>query len=190
MSPAPARHGLHAVRQPGGGVRAGAQNPQTYQLIFNESVRGLTVGRRSIPRHPGRRGLGRARANRSAELRVFGAGDDPARSAAAWGEGVDAWRGWTGHDAAAADRLMVAHGVRAQLRTGNLLTGAVYVSLDFFPGAAPATVDWTQTPPRLPTVRGNWRRPRRRSRTSSRSSTRCRWCRSATTCRRRWPNWT
>jgi paraquat-inducible protein B len=49
---------------------------------------------------------------------------------------------------------MVAHGVRAQLQTGNLLTGAVYVSLDFFPGAAPATVDWTQTPPRLPTVSG------------------------------------
>jgi paraquat-inducible protein B len=49
---------------------------------------------------------------------------------------------------------MVAHGVRAQLQTGNLLTGAVYVALDFYPGAAPATVDWTQTPPRLPTVSG------------------------------------
>jgi paraquat-inducible protein B len=49
---------------------------------------------------------------------------------------------------------MVAHGVRAQLQSGNLLTGAVYVSLDFFPGAAPATVDWSQTPVRLPTVPG------------------------------------
>ncbi len=49
---------------------------------------------------------------------------------------------------------LVSHGVRAQLRTGNLLTGAVYVSLDFFPGAPPATVDWSQKPVRLPTIPG------------------------------------
>jgi paraquat-inducible protein B len=49
---------------------------------------------------------------------------------------------------------MVAHGVRAQLRTGNLLTGAVFVALDFFPGAPPATVDWSQTPVELPTIPG------------------------------------
>jgi paraquat-inducible protein B len=49
---------------------------------------------------------------------------------------------------------MVAHGVRAQLRTGNLLTGAAFVALDFFPGAAPATVDWSQTPVQLPTISG------------------------------------
>ena len=33
---------------------------------------------------------------------------------------------------------MVANGLRAQLRTGNLLTGQLYVALDFFPGAARA----------------------------------------------------
>ena len=49
---------------------------------------------------------------------------------------------------------LVAHEVRAQLRTGNLLTGAVYVALDVFPGAAPATVDWSQRPVQLPTVPG------------------------------------
>ena len=49
---------------------------------------------------------------------------------------------------------LVAHGVRAQLRTGNLLTGAVYVALDVFPGAAPAAVDWAQRPVQLPTVPG------------------------------------
>ena len=31
---------------------------------------------------------------------------------------------------------MVARGLRAQLRTGSLLTGQLYVALDFFPGAA------------------------------------------------------
>ena len=33
---------------------------------------------------------------------------------------------------------MVERGLRAQLRTGNLLTGQLYVALDFFPGAAKA----------------------------------------------------
>ena len=49
---------------------------------------------------------------------------------------------------------LVAHGLRAQLRTGSLLTGAVYVSLDVFPAAAPVTVDWSQQPVQLPTVPG------------------------------------
>ena len=49
---------------------------------------------------------------------------------------------------------MVAHGVRAQLRTGSLLTGAVFVAFDYFPDAPPATVDWSQKPARLPTTPG------------------------------------
>ena len=49
---------------------------------------------------------------------------------------------------------LIAHGVRAELRTGNLLTGSAYVSLDFFPGAPPATVDWSQNPVQLPTITG------------------------------------
>ena len=40
--------------------------------------------------------------------------------------------------------------------TGNLLTGAAYVSLDFFPGAPPATVDWSQSPLQLPTTPGQF----------------------------------
>jgi len=38
-------------------------------------------------------------------------------------------------DAAVLQQL-VAHGLRAQLRTGNLLTGQLYVALDFIPGPA------------------------------------------------------
>jgi paraquat-inducible protein B len=49
---------------------------------------------------------------------------------------------------------LVAHGVRAQLRTGSLLTGALFVAFDFFPGAKPATVDWSHNPPAFPTVPG------------------------------------
>jgi paraquat-inducible protein B len=49
---------------------------------------------------------------------------------------------------------LVAHGARAQLRTGSLLTGAMYVAIDFFPDVAPPTVDWSQQPVELPTASG------------------------------------
>jgi paraquat-inducible protein B len=49
---------------------------------------------------------------------------------------------------------LVASGLRAQLKTGNLLTGQLYVGLDFFPNAAKATIDWNASPPELPTVPG------------------------------------
>jgi len=45
---------------------------------------------------------------------------------------------------------LVARGVRAQLRTGNVLTGALYVAFDFVADAKPATVDWSQEPVQLP----------------------------------------
>lgn len=46
-------------------------------------------------------------------------------------------------------------GLRYQLRTANLLTGQLYVALDFFPEAPKAHIDWTKTPPVLPTVMGS-----------------------------------
>ena len=49
---------------------------------------------------------------------------------------------------------MVAAGLRAQLRTGNLITGQLYVALDFFPKAPKAMVDWSKSPPELPTIAG------------------------------------
>ena len=49
----------------------------------------------------------------------------------------------------------VQHGFRAQLRSANLLTGQLYVALDFFPKAPPAVMDFTRTPPEIPTVPGS-----------------------------------
>lgn len=49
---------------------------------------------------------------------------------------------------------MVARGLRGQLRTGNILTGQLFVALDFFPDAAPAQMDWTHDPPVVPTLSG------------------------------------
>jgi paraquat-inducible protein B len=47
---------------------------------------------------------------------------------------------------------LVRSGLRGQLHTGNLLTSQLYVALDMFPKAPPATVDLTRAPIELPTV--------------------------------------
>lgn len=48
--------------------------------------------------------------------------------------------------------FLVGKGLRGQLRTGNLLTGQIYVGLDFFPKAAPVKLDITKDVIELPTV--------------------------------------
>jgi paraquat-inducible protein B len=47
---------------------------------------------------------------------------------------------------------LVNHGLRGQLRTGNLLTGQLYVAIDLFAKAPKATVDVTRDPIELPTI--------------------------------------
>jgi paraquat-inducible protein B len=133
-----------------------ARNPQTYELIFKDSVRGLSPGApvefRGIP-------IGEVsdiRAQIDLKTLEFSTPVtirlDPQRL------GVKVIAGVSGADLEMMRRrlidVMVAHGIRAQLRTGNLLTGAAFVALDFFPNAPPATVDWSQTPVQLPTTPG------------------------------------
>ena len=50
------------------------------------------------------------------------------------------------------ERLVEERGMRAQLQSGSLLTGQLFVAFDYHPGAAKAKVDWNQTTPVLPTV--------------------------------------
>lgn len=47
---------------------------------------------------------------------------------------------------------LVEHGFRFQLRSGNPLTGQLYVALDYFPDAPKAAIDWSQVPPELPAI--------------------------------------
>jgi len=49
-------------------------------------------------------------------------------------------------------KSMVARGFRAQLQTGNLLTGQLLVSLDFHPDAPPAEIVMSGSVPELPTI--------------------------------------
>jgi paraquat-inducible protein B len=132
------------------------RNPQTYELIFKDSVRGLSPGApvefRGIP-------VGEvAEVRAQIDLKTFEFSVpvtihmDPTRLGVrivdtAAGANLETMR------RKLIDAL-VAHGARAQLKTGNLLTGAVYVSLDFFPEAPPVTVDWSQKPVQLPTTPG------------------------------------
>lgn len=50
---------------------------------------------------------------------------------------------------------MVSKGLRAQLKTGNILTGQLYISVDFFPTVAKSSIDWTANPPNFPTTPGS-----------------------------------
>lgn len=52
-------------------------------------------------------------------------------------------------------KFLVKRGLRAQLRNGNLLTGQLYVAIDFFPKAKQVQIDTSKTPIELPTVPGS-----------------------------------
>lgn len=49
----------------------------------------------------------------------------------------------------------INHGLRAQLRTGNLLTNQLYVAIDFFPNTPKVVVDANKNPLELPTLPSN-----------------------------------
>jgi paraquat-inducible protein B len=133
------------------------KNPQTYLLVFNHSVRGLEPGApvefRGIQ-------IGQVEdfhAEFDAKTFEFTipvtVSVDPERL----GVKIHGQGAGSGAIAVVHRQIiegLVSHGLRAQLRTGNLLTGALYVALDFFPDAPPFKVDWSQTPVRLATVPG------------------------------------
>lgn len=133
-----------------------ARDPQTYRLVFEQGTRGLAAGApvelRGIPIGE----VTQVRAHFDAETYDFRVvvtiRVDPTSL------GVEVVGVPTGEDAAAAHRKviesLVARGARAQLHTGNFLTGALYVAFDFFPDAPPVTLDWSQTPVELPTRAG------------------------------------
>jgi paraquat-inducible protein B len=44
--------------------------------------------------------------------------------------------------------------LRAQLRSGSLITGQLYIALEFFPDSSPARINWSNVPLELPTTPG------------------------------------
>ncbi len=51
--------------------------------------------------------------------------------------------------------VLVAGGLRGQLRTGNIVSGQLLVSLDYFKDVPRASVAWNNNPPVLPTIPGS-----------------------------------
>ena len=136
-----------AMREPEG-------MPITTVLYFDQSLRGLSPGApvdfRGIV---------------MGEVRSVGVEFDPVKKSFRMPVTVDMYPARLGHTFAetiANDQernvgpqvleRLVARGLRGQLRTGNLLTGQLYVALDFFPNAAPVKMDTTQEVLEVPTV--------------------------------------
>ena len=133
-----------------------ARNPQTFVLVFKQSVRGLAPGApvefRGIP-------IGEvAEISAQIDAKTFEFSAPVTIHLDAQRLGVKIRDLAPGADLDSVRRqlidTLVAHGVRAQLQTGSLLTGALFVAFDFFPDAPPATVDWSQKPVQLPTIPG------------------------------------
>jgi paraquat-inducible protein B len=132
------------------------RNPQTFELIFDQSVRGLEPGAPVELRGIKVGQVVDIRSQIDAKTLKFSA--PVLIQLDAQRLGVKFLDLPQGADFASLRRRvidsLVAHGVRAQLQTGNLLTGSAFVAFDFFHGAPPAAVDWSQNPPQLPTTPG------------------------------------
>ncbi len=127
---------------------------QDYLLVFKESVRGLTVGAPvdfrglvigevtgiNVELDSGDKGI-----NMLVSIRYY---PERMRSRA-----VGTFPSMKSHETIIT--RLVENGLRAQLKNGNLLTGQLFIGLDFFPDAPKAKVLWKTKPPQLPTIPGS-----------------------------------
>jgi len=131
-------------------------DPHTYLLVFKQSVRGLSVG---APVEIGGIQIGEVTAIQAqfdATTKEFSVpvtiSVDPARF------GVKFLNFPKSEDRAANHKrimdALVARGLRAGLKTGNLISGSLFVAINFFPDEPPASIDWSQDPVQLPTKSG------------------------------------
>lgn len=123
---------------------------ETYTMVFPESVRGLAVGApvdfRGVV------------VGEVASIGIeFDAADTSVRVPVQVQLYPDRLRGRPSKDAPGAliERL-VARGLHAQLRNASLLTGSLFVALDFFPDAPKAALERRPGRAEIPTVRGNF----------------------------------
>jgi paraquat-inducible protein B len=128
----------------------------TYVFNFKESVRGLMVGAPvdfrgivigEVTGIYTRYDPARKEFSIPVEVRIY-----PERFTSRYESGGRGGR--LGEDPRKMAQWLVGNGFRGQLRTGNLLTGQLYIAMDFFPNAPKVTMEWDKNPPELPTVPG------------------------------------
>jgi paraquat-inducible protein B len=129
---------------------------ENYRLVFRESVRGLTVGapvdlRGVTVGEVSGISVELAPASKKVAMAVF-IRFYPERLRPRSADRADQNKLL---DSRTLLDTMVLHGFRAQLKSGSLLTGQLYIALDFFPEAVPARINWKSSPPELPTAGGN-----------------------------------
>jgi paraquat-inducible protein B len=153
--PAPAGTSFTLYADHAQALRLPDQHRKRFLMYFPESLRGLSVGApvdfRGIV-------IG--------EVRSLGVEYEKGFSKIRFPVEVDVYpdRLWSrSRDGAPADAYseaksrtildqLVAHGMRGQLRTASLLTGQLYIALDFFPDAAATSVDWSRALPVVPSI--------------------------------------
>ena len=150
-APAPANHHFVLFRNREEAMKPPDTEPENYTLVFRESVRGLAVGApvdfRGLP-------LG--------EVTRIGVDYDPVNLVFTTPVDVRIYpgrlRARLTHEVPeepeesmqARLQRFVDHGLRAQLRSGSILTGQLYVALDFFPDAPRVKLDPVKHPQRDP----------------------------------------
>jgi paraquat-inducible protein B len=126
--------------------------PQTLLMYFNQSLRGLSPGapvdfRGVVIGEVKSIGVEFDRAEREFRMPVL---------VQVYPDRLRRRAGESGEESRATQqerlRFLTEKGLRAQLRNGNLLTGSVYVALDFFPKAPAAKINMEKNPIELPTV--------------------------------------
>ena len=164
--PAAGEHVFTLYRYRGIAMKEPDPIERRYVLYFNESVRGLSVGApvtmfglqvgevdRCRPHFdPQDAGLPSARGHHVLP-------GTPRRAAPRPANGLACGKSHGGDEPRSAPARCCAGswrstGLRAQLRTGSLLTGELYVAFEYFPDAPKAKLDWTQDPLELPVVPG------------------------------------
>jgi paraquat-inducible protein B len=124
-----------------------------YVVNFTDSVRGLTVGAPvdfrgvvigEVKAIYTRFDRGTRRFSIPVEVEIY-----PERFTSRYQTGAG---GRLGENPRELANYLVANGFRFQLRSGNPLTGQLYLAFDYFPDAKKASIDWDKTPPELPAV--------------------------------------
>jgi paraquat-inducible protein B len=126
---------------------------ETYILVFKESVRGLPVGAPVDLRGVTVGEVTKINVELDSRKKEFAMPVEvqfyPERLRAYYRNKNDHGKSM---DTRSLLNSIIGNGFRAQLRSSSLITGQLYIALDFFPNAAPAKMDWSKNPPEFPTI--------------------------------------